>query len=169
MANPNKDPSSDPAPDPSGAFCSRVDNSLLSSLLFDLIRTMNVIVKPFLDVHGKAIDLTLPEWRAMIMLAASPGISGEEIAKRIMMDKMTVSRALRRLEKVGRTNRHKLPSDRKVNQWYLTPEGWAAFDDIALAARVHEERLLSRFTPEERRAFEELVRRLMEYAEADLP
>jgi DNA-binding MarR family transcriptional regulator len=165
MTSSNKDPS----PEPDSTFCRRVDDSLLSSLLFDLIRTMNVIVKPFLDVHGKAIDLSLPEWRAMIMLAASPGISGEEIAKRIMMDKMTVSRALRRLEKVGRTNRHKLPTDRKVNQWYLTAEGWAIFDAIALAARDHEAGLMARFTPEERRTFEDLVRRLMSYAEADLP
>lgn len=165
MTSSNKDPS----PDPDSTFSLRTDVSLLSSLLFDLIRTMNVIVKPFLDVHGKAIDLSLPEWRVMIMLAASPGIKGEDIAKRIMMDKMTVSRALRRLEKLGRINRHKLPTDRKVNQWYMTPEGWAIFDAIALAAREHEARLMAGFSPGERGIFEELVRRLMNYAEADLP
>ncbi len=150
------------------AFCLRVDDTLLSSLLFDLIRTMNVIVKPFLDTHAKAYDLSLPEWRAMIILAASPGISGEEIARRVMMDKMTVSRALRRLEKAGRTNRHKLPTDRKANQWYLTVEGWTAFDEIARAARKHEENVLSRFSPAEREQFGELVKRLMVYAEDDL-
>lgn len=156
------------APDHGRTYCSRVDDSLLSSLLFDLIRTMNVIVKPFLETHGKAFDLTLPEWRAMIMLAASPGISGEEIARRVMMDKMTVSRALRRLEKAGRANRHKLPTDRKTNQWYLTGEGWTAFDEIARAARNHEENVLAGFSMDERAQLEGLVRRLMAYAEDDL-
>jgi DNA-binding MarR family transcriptional regulator len=155
-------------PEPDGAFCRRVDKSLLSSLLFDLIRTMNVIVKPFLDTHAKAFDLTLPEWRAMIMLGSWPGISGEDIARRMMMDKMTVSRALRRLEYAGRANRRKLPTDRKIYQWYLTAEGWTAFDQIAEAARHHEENVLCRFSSEDRDQLEKLVRRLMAYAEDDL-
>ncbi|MEM9168808.1 MAG: MarR family transcriptional regulator [Pseudomonadota bacterium] len=133
--------------------------------MFDLIRSMNLIVKPFIENHAKSYDLTLPEWRAMMILASAPGANGEEIARRLTTDRMSVSRALRRMEEAGRTRRRKSEQDRKNNEWFLTEEGWSVFDEIAAAARQHEADILLAFSDADRRRLATLVKRLMERAE----
>ena len=131
----------------------RRDVTLERTVGSQLILAMNLIMRPFLDEHAKRLDLTLPEWRVLKALAAEPERSGEEVARDLYTDRMSVSRALRRLEDRGRADRRKDPSDRKKNLWSLTEEGWAVFDELAPAATARQEEVLATLTTEEREVF----------------
>ena len=131
----------------------RSEQGLEGSIGSQLILAMNLIMRPFLDEHAKRLDLTLPEWRALKALAAAPGRSGEDVARGLYTDRMTVSRALRRLEGNGRAVRRKDPSDRKKNLWSLTEDGWAVYDELAPTALARQAEVLAALDEEERAVF----------------
>lgn len=112
----------------------RSDKRIEETLTFRLLVAVNRIVQPFQENFGKPHDLSLPEWRCMMALAAHPGSSGEEVARHMAMDKMAVSRSLRRLEKKRRVDRQADPTNARRNSWEMTDDGWALFDLILPAA-----------------------------------
>ena len=140
----------------------RSDRSLEGSIGSQLILAMNLIMRPFLDEHAKRLDLTLPEWRALKSLAAEPGRSGEEIARSLYTDRMTVSRALRRLEGNGRAERRKDPTDRKKNLWSLSKAGWAVFNELSPLATARQAEVLSSLTNEERETLHRALGKIIE-------
>jgi DNA-binding MarR family transcriptional regulator len=93
------------------------------TLTFRLIVLVNELVRPFAAGEGARFGITLSEWRCMIWIEAHPGASGEETAEGTAMDRMTVSRSLRRLLSAGLARRETDPSDRKRSQWWLTEAG----------------------------------------------
>jgi MarR family len=79
-----------------------------SSLFFKLVRVVNLTARPFQAGMGKANQLTLNEWRVMVVLASHPGSAATDIAEATGIDKMSVSRALSGL---GRLDRVVIKSD----------------------------------------------------------
>ncbi|MEE4208908.1 MAG: MarR family winged helix-turn-helix transcriptional regulator [Parvularcula sp.] len=145
---------------PSGKRDARLEGSVMSQMIL----AMNLIVRPFIETYGKEHDLTLPEWRVMMALAKEPGRSGEEIAKALAVDRMSVSRALRRLEGHGRTVREVAKEDRKRNMWTLTEKGWDLFETVAASAEERQAMVLSGLTADERRIFLTVLERVIENA-----
>jgi len=138
----------------------RRDTQLRDTIAYRLIQTMNRMVKPFMEEHSKRYSLTLSEWRVINALAANPMVSGEEIARELHMEKMTVSRSLRSLEKTGRVMHRKDSSNRKRNQWTLTQTGWELFDSLAPMALIHQEEFMSVLTTQERDQLFRLLNKL---------
>lgn len=68
-------------------------------------------------------DLSPPEWRVLLTLVQRPRVSANEIAALWAMEKMAVSRAVRRLERLGRVRRRIDRADRRRHALILTPEG----------------------------------------------
>ncbi|MCW5770640.1 MAG: winged helix-turn-helix transcriptional regulator [Rhodospirillaceae bacterium] len=69
--------------------------------------------------HG----ITLPEWRVMLTLTRHPGMAAMAVADLWGMDKMAISRAVRRLEQAGLVVRTPAKGDRRRWVLELTPEG----------------------------------------------
>jgi DNA-binding MarR family transcriptional regulator len=67
--------------------------------------------------------LSPPEWRVLLTLAQRPGVSANEITALWAMEKMAVSRAVRRLERLGRIRRRIDGADRRRYVLILTPAG----------------------------------------------
>lgn len=135
----------------------RVDRGAVENLTFRLIVLMNLIVRPFDATFGARHNIILSEWRCMMWLAANPGASGEDTATGTGMDRMSVSRNLRSLEKKGYTMRSTDPADRKRRQWRLTGSGWKVYDHIRPAANARDGELVAAMSAEERRIFTELL------------
>jgi DNA-binding MarR family transcriptional regulator len=142
----------------------RRDGHLEGSVMSQMILAMNLIVRPFIETHAKTHDLPLPEWRVMMALANEPERSGEDIARTLAVDRMGVSRALRRLEAKGRAQRRVSPQDRKRNLWTLTEEGWHLFDAIAVSAEARQDEVLRGLTATERRTFLSVLEKVIEQA-----
>jgi DNA-binding MarR family transcriptional regulator len=93
------------------------------TLTFRLIVLVNELVRPFNAGEGARHGITLSDWRCMLWIEAHPGASGEDTAEGTAMDRMTVSRCLRRLLAADLASRATDPADRKRSQWWLTDKG----------------------------------------------
>lgn len=100
------------------------------TLTFRLVVLVNEIVRPFNAGAGAQYGITLSEWRCILWVAAHPDSSGEETAEGTAMDRMTVSRSLRRLAARGLAERETDATDRKRAMWRLTPAGRAIYDAL---------------------------------------
>jgi len=138
----------------------RADSRIKETLTFRLLVAVNRIVQPFQERFGKPNDLTLPEWRCMMALAAHPRSSGEDVTRRMSMDKMAVSRSLRRLEQHGRVRREQDPANARRNLWELTEAGWDLFDTILPGALERDRKAFAAIPEDEKARLMALLRDL---------
>ncbi|MEO5670869.1 MAG: MarR family winged helix-turn-helix transcriptional regulator [Ramlibacter sp.] len=114
-----------------------------SSLFFKLVRVVNLTARPFHDGVGKQHQLSINEWRVMVVLASHPGVSATDVADSTGLDKMSVSRALAGLLRHGRLQREGDPSDQRRNRLYLSATGKRLFARIGAQAKQREAELFS--------------------------
>ncbi len=96
----------------------------------------DLLARSFADTIGRRHDLTLAEWRCMMVLAPRPGLANIEVAEASGVDVMTVSRALRRLERHGRLERRADPADKRRITGSLTPKGLDLYRTVAPSAEL---------------------------------
>jgi DNA-binding MarR family transcriptional regulator len=128
------------------------------TLLFGLIRLVNVAARPFQEGIGRRHRLGLSAWRALAVLAADATTTAAEIAARTGLDKMTVSRALASLEATGRIARRPDPHDGRRALVSLTPAGRKVFEAVWAQAREREAAALAGITAAERTRLARAVR-----------
>ena len=112
------------------------------------------------ESYSRRFGLTIPEWRVVAVLALDPGISAAEVAERTAMDKVAVSRAVRRLLATGRARREMAAGDRRRSVLELTPEGRRIYRRITPALRSFEAELLAGLSAREQRVLDSILRRL---------
>jgi DNA-binding MarR family transcriptional regulator len=93
-------------------------------------RLSNRIGRAFHNEIEARYDLTLPEWRILLTLIQYPACSAIEITNRWAMEKMSVSRAIHRLEGMGRIKRSRNKDDKRSYVLALTPKGRRLFEDV---------------------------------------
>lgn len=135
----------------------RQDDQAIRSLTFQLIVLMNLITKPFNAVHGARHGIALSEWRCIMWLAACPDASGQDTADGIGMDRMSVSRNLRSLERKGLAKRSEDQKDRKRWNWRLSSKGWSVYHQILPAAMKRDQLIESNLSPASRDAVAEFL------------
>ena len=84
-------------------------------------------------------------------LAGNPGTTGQDTAAGTGMDRMSVSRNLRSMERKGMVVRVEDAADRKRWNWQLTGAGWEIYDEI-LPSALARDKLLTRDLSEDTRA-----------------
>ncbi|MBC7605222.1 MAG: winged helix-turn-helix transcriptional regulator [Ramlibacter sp.] len=137
--------------------------SLLStqdSPFYQLWVVTNLTAKPFAATFGKRFHLNLSDWRILLTVADTPGITAQALADYCGLDKMSVSRAVRNLEAQGRIAREGNTVDRRQRHLYLTDDGWAVYSEIATSAVERERDLYEALTPAELRKFKALLFKL---------
>lgn len=82
------------------------------------------------------------DFRLLNILDAADGLTVNEIARRIHVDKAWVSRSLRRLEKSGHVSRRGSRTDARLCLVHLSASGRAALDRIKPLTSAREKRLL---------------------------
>jgi DNA-binding MarR family transcriptional regulator len=117
---------------------------------FLLLLAANLMARPFVEAIGREHDLTLAEWRCMMVIAPRPGLANIDVAEASGVDVMTASRALRRLERRGRLERHRDPADKRRMITKLTALGVRLYETIAVSAEHRLELLLADLAVQER-------------------
>ncbi|HUG98666.1 MAG TPA: MarR family transcriptional regulator [Gammaproteobacteria bacterium] len=112
------------------------------------------------ESYSRRFGLTIPEWRVVAVLALDPGISAAEVAERTAMDKVAVSRAVRRLLATGRARREMAAGDRRRSVLELTAEGRRIYRRITPALRSFEAALLAGLSAREQHLLDAILRRL---------
>ena len=116
------------------------------------------------ESYSRRFGLSIPEWRVIAVLAHAPGASAAEVAERTAMDKVAVSRAVRRLVQTGRVSRKVAAGDRRRSMLELTGEGRRIYQRVTPALRRYESELLTALKPRERQVLDTLLRRLEQRA-----
>jgi DNA-binding MarR family transcriptional regulator len=131
------------------------------AIVYRLLRLVNLIAKPFFAHYGRKYDLSLHEWRVMMLLANRPGLSASEICEQTGMHLMNVSRGVRRLARLGRLARRIDPADRRRAALALTARGLALYRRIAPDAWQRESTVHAVLTRGELAEFGRLLDKLL--------
>lgn len=73
----------------------------LLDALDDLSIEVVALTAMALDQGGQAQDLTLAQWRALVLIASADGIRASDLAARLGMSRPSMSRLVRRLARKG--------------------------------------------------------------------
>lgn len=139
------------------------------SLFFKLVRVVNLTARPFVETLAATHQLTLNEWRVMVVLANRPGVAAHEVAHATGLDKMSVSRALAALARRHRVERHADPADARRTLLQLNAAGRALYESIGALATQREAQLFHGFGRTERAQLAALVDRLAGSLEGSEP
>ena len=108
----------------------------------------------------------------ILALTGTPGMSQEQIARRLCVDKSSVARALASLEKMGYVERKRHENDRRIALVYPTEKAFGSREEIRSNYRAWNEYINEAFTPDEAECFGALLEkaavRAAEYARQKL-
>ena len=107
-------------------------------------------------------DITLAEWRVILTLVQRRSATAIEIASLWAMDKMAISRAVRRLDRMGRVRRAVNPDDRRSHTLTLTAKGRRLYERILPAANARYHDITASLTRRELDAFRRTLSKLLQ-------
>ncbi len=97
-----------------------------------IIRAAIGLTAQALAETGPAADLTLPQWRALVIVAeSSGGLSVGDVARRLSVSLPSASRLVRRLERHGLVATLRDDVDRRVTRVEVTGRGATAWRAVA--------------------------------------
>ena len=116
------------------------------------------------DLYAGPFGLSVTQWRVMAALGRFAPLTASDVGRRIVMDKVAVSRAVADLTKRGLVERATDRSDRRRASLRLSNRGRAMHQRIVPLALGYEGRLYEALSAEERRSFDALTERLFAHA-----
>lgn len=127
----------------------------------------NAVSQVIASAYEERLELTRHEWRVVAVLAEDGELTQQGVVGRTQMDKVTVSRAAKALEKRGLLNRAPSEEDARSLILALTEEGRSLHGQLAPAALQLEKRLLAGLSGDEVEELKRLLGRV-EAAAKDL-
>ena len=117
------------------------------------------------DRQLEALQIT--GWQAPYLpqICGAPGITQDQLAARLHVNRSNVTRQLAMLEEKGFVRRQRSTNDRRAIEVYATERGYAALPAVKQAYAKWRELLFSGLQPQERELLEELLERLARRAE----
>jgi DNA-binding MarR family transcriptional regulator len=119
-------------------------------------RAHQISVSLFLEETG-GLGITNRQYGILTVLRHRPGIDQITVAKMLGLDRSTAGMVLNKLERDGLVGRVVGPKDRRTRSLKLTPAGERMLDRLAAPAKRAERRVLSAFSPRERKVFLDLL------------
>ena len=111
--------------------------------------------------HG----LSVPEWRVLLSLVSQSDLTAKDIHERWAMDKMAVSRALRRLESQGQVKRRKHAGDARSYVLSITKKGTRLVQKILPSADARYREILSGLTVFEQKSLRRILKKLIDHTD----
>ena len=140
---------------------------LAAYLPYRLSILSNTVSGAIAAIYETRYGLSVADWRLMAVLGMEPDrpLTQKALCARTRMDKVQVSRAVKRLLERGHIEREVDNGDRRSALLRLTGQGRAVYDDVAPATLEWERELLSRLTPAEAAILDTVVARLQQVAD----
>lgn len=154
----------DPGPEGAGP-AQRLD--LAAYLPYRLSILSNTVSGAIAAIYETRYGLSVADWRIVAILGMEPEmpLTQKALCARTRMDKVQVSRAVKRLLDLGHIEREVDSADRRSAHLRLTGPGRAVYDDVAPATLAWERDLLSRLTPAEAAILDTAIARLQQVAD----
>ena len=146
------------------------ENLVLEDFLpFQLSRLSYSVTNSIATLYNNHFNLSIPEWRIIVVLGHTPGLSAVDVSKRTSMDKVAVSRALNKLIANKHVDRHFKTADRRCSVLKLTEDGKHIHRRLTKVAVQIEQILTEELNEEEvsviNKIFEKLAKRTEVFTE----
>jgi DNA-binding MarR family transcriptional regulator len=132
-----------------------------SSLFFKLVRVVNLTARPFVETLARTHQLSLNEWRVMVVLANRPGVAASDLAAGTGLDKMSISRAVAALSRHGRLRKQVDAQDGRRTLLWLNAAGVRVFRTIGERAKQREVQLFGGIDAAELQRLDRLMDQLL--------
>ena len=97
---------------------------------------------------------------SLMAICHEPGISQEQLGKRVVLNKSNIARQLVALEEQGLVKREVCPDDRRVLKCYPTEKCLEMLPEIRKVYRAWREQLLQDLTGQEQELLEQLLQKI---------
>jgi DNA-binding MarR family transcriptional regulator len=138
------------------------------NLLASIHVMSRLIDRAFQSRIATRFDLSLAEWRVILTLAERRSATAAEITAFWAMEKMAVSRAVRRLDRMGRIARRRNSGDRRSYALRLTAKGRRVYEEILPTANARYWEIFSELSRADLHFLRSTLDRLVEHT-AKLP
>ena len=95
-----------------------------------LITDVARLLRRSFDRRLESLGLTQAQWRAIVNIARTEGMSQTALAECLEIQPITVGRLIDRMESAGWVERRSHPADRRAVQLYLTPKSQPILEEI---------------------------------------
>ncbi len=102
------------------------------------------------SVAGVGTDVTLPQYRALVVLASRGPQRGVDLAAELGVTPLTATRLIDRLVRSDLVDRQPLPGDRRALLVTLRPEGRQLVTKVGRRRRAEIRRIVASMSPQER-------------------
>ena len=124
----------------------------------------NLVSKAVAALYEERFDLTLPEWRVMAVLGRTANLSASQICEITAMDKVAISRAVRRLVIMERVKAIADTGDARKQLLCLSSHGEKIYKEVVPLALQVEAQLLQKLEPEHLQTLDALITSLTDAA-----
>ena len=138
--------------------------------MIDILREVGMIERALdsiSNIEFKDINLSNLQFLYVVRIYEHPGIIAEQLANLIKVDRTTLARAVRRLEKQGYVYRESDPDNKKIKHLYVTEKGKQIYPFIIRENSHSNEVALQGFTPEEAQQVHDYLKRIRQNIDAD--
>ncbi len=111
-------------------------------------------------LYEDQFQIDTPQWRVMAILGDESDLSAGQVAERTAMDKVAVSRAVKKLMDAGRIKRHFAADDRRRSVLALSNKGKNTYQEIHPIALAYEKALLEKLDKTECDQLDKLLTKL---------
>jgi DNA-binding MarR family transcriptional regulator len=123
----------------------------------------NTVSQGIAQIYQADHRLSIPEWRVMAVLGRYPGLTASQVCERTVMDKVTVSRAVKMLLDRQLVQRLTHAEDRRKRPLQVThPQGHELLEEIIPFALDYQAELLGSLEPDEWRLLDGLIAKLLQ-------
>lgn len=138
--------------------------------MIDILREVGMIERALdsiSNIEFKDINLSNLQFLYVVRIYEHPGIIAEQLANLIKVDRTTLARAVRRLEKQGYVYRESDPDNKKIKHLYVTEKGKQIYPFIIRENSHSNKVALQGFTPEEAQQVHDYLKRIRQNIDAD--
>jgi DNA-binding MarR family transcriptional regulator len=114
------------------------------------------------DARARDLGVTRPQWRALLRLNHSEGVTQSELAESLEVERITLCRMIDRMAEAGLVERRADPHDRRVWRLHLLPRAVELVGKLSAIGAELEEQALSALAPAERTMVRECLLRMRE-------
>ncbi len=133
-----------------------------------IIRSLTFISRCGAQYRSGKLDplgITARQASSLMAICRSPGISQDQLSRRVVLNKSNITRQLDKLEVLGLVRRSPNPENKRMTQVFPTEKALELMPQIRQVYRTWREYLLADLTDEEYAALEQLVGKIEARAE----
>lgn len=113
-------------------------------------------------------ELTPVQYGVLAIVEDDPGVDQKTIAKRLGLDRSTITEVIARLLRRGYLDRAQAPEDRRRKTLQLSATGYAILTEMRRVPRASDDAFTQALSAEERVTFDAILRRLVATQDASI-